>query len=142
MLLSFNVHRTDEQAQSYSQNPGNFYAVQNFALFLSSETTTAKNVIIISYCSSRLREWTYMEFPHPREKIADKRYEEQNDRERNSSQDTQEVNFYLMCPVTGESGLVRFFSKLTLARASSPNMDWERKITLRSCKSQVRYLLQ
>ena len=29
----------------------------------------------------------------------------------------------LMCPVTGASGLVRFFSRLTLARASSPKMD-------------------
>ena len=33
----------------------------------------------------------------------------------------------LMCPVTGASGLVRFFSRLTLARASSPKMDWSRE---------------
>ena len=29
----------------------------------------------------------------------------------------------LMCPVTGASALPRFFSRLTLASASSPNMD-------------------
>lgn len=30
---------------------------------------------------------------------------------------------YLICPVTGASGFETFFSRLTLARASSPKMD-------------------
>merc|ERR1719431_1589310 len=29
----------------------------------------------------------------------------------------------LICPLTGESGLAIFFSKLTLAKASSPKID-------------------
>merc|ERR1719431_2244741 len=32
----------------------------------------------------------------------------------------------LICPVTGESGLAIFFSKLTLAKASSPDPNMSR----------------